>query len=78
MARVWPGLKDGIQIFPHDEYTDILLPPTHVQDRLIKLYFTYIHPVFPVIHKASFMREYNTRYVISLFPTVLYRVSISL
>jgi hypothetical protein len=58
MARVWPGYKDGIQHFPQEEYADVQLPPTHVQDRLIELYFTYIHPLFPVIHKARFMKEY--------------------
>jgi hypothetical protein len=45
------------------EGEDSELPPLTVQDRLISLYFTYVHPTFPVIHKTTFMKEYETRRV---------------
>ncbi|KAF9567781.1 hypothetical protein CPC08DRAFT_739993 [Agrocybe pediades] len=61
MARVWPASKFGIQnsFPPGPTYVD--LPPQNVQDRLIELYFTYIHPVFPVVHKTRFLAEFNAR-----------------
>ena len=60
MARVWPPSKFGIQTYPMVE-TGVELPPQHDQDVLIELYFTNIHPIFPVIHKTRFLAEYNAR-----------------
>jgi len=62
MARVWPPSKFGIDTYPADT-PDLRLPSQDVQDRLIDLYFTYIHPIFPVIHKTRFLSEYEARYV---------------
>ncbi|KAH8099263.1 fungal-specific transcription factor domain-containing protein [Cristinia sonorae] len=42
-------------------YASIALPPPDVQDHLMSLYFTYVHPFFPVIHKSSFLALYNER-----------------
>ncbi|KAF7762266.1 transcriptional regulator family: Fungal Specific TF [Agaricus bisporus var. burnettii] len=33
---------------------DRLLPPREEQERLLELYFTYVQPSFPVIHKKAF------------------------
>jgi hypothetical protein len=60
MARVWPPSKFGIQTYPMVE-TGFELPPQPDQDELIELYFTNIHPIFPVIHKTRFLAEYNAR-----------------
>ncbi|KAJ7897143.1 fungal-specific transcription factor domain-containing protein [Mycena olivaceomarginata] len=60
MARVWPPSKDLTELV-NEEDMDIELPPVHVQEHLLQLYFTYIHPVFPVLHKTCFLIEYNTR-----------------
>lgn len=60
MARVWPPSKFGIQTYPMAEPL-AELPPQHIQDELIKLYFTNIHPIFPVVHKSRFLAEYNAR-----------------
>lgn len=60
MARVWPSAKIGIPSGPLDQ-ENVKLPPLAVQDRLLELYFTYIHPIFPVVHKSCFLSEYQTR-----------------
>ena len=39
----------------------ITLPDIATQDHLISLYFTYVHPFFPVIHKTSFLQAYYER-----------------
>ncbi|KIK70628.1 hypothetical protein GYMLUDRAFT_209950 [Collybiopsis luxurians FD-317 M1] len=61
MARVWPPSKDFAALTVQEEDVEVELPPMHIQDRLIELYFTYIHPVFPVIHKGRFLSEYEAR-----------------
>ncbi|KAF7311124.1 Zn(2)-C6 fungal-type domain-containing protein [Mycena chlorophos] len=63
MARVWP-LKDPATIV-QEEDLDIELPPQHVQEHLLQLYFAYVHPIFPLIHKTRFLTEYNTRHMAS-------------
>ena len=37
------------------------LPDVQTQDHLISLYFTYVHPFFPLIHKSSFLTAYYER-----------------
>jgi len=59
MARVWPASKCFQD--PSPENTHVSLPPIHVQDLLLDLYFTYVHPTLPVIHKTRFLAEYNSR-----------------
>jgi len=61
MARVWPPSKDYVARVAQDEGSDAALPPVALQDHLIDLYFTYIHPVYPVIHKSRFLSEYEAR-----------------
>jgi hypothetical protein len=68
MAEVWPGT--GYPQQHQEQDVQIPLPPSHVQDRLIELYFDYVHPMFPVLHKPRFLVEYNLRLVVSTFlPT---------
>ncbi|KAG0702716.1 fungal-specific transcription factor domain-containing protein [Suillus ampliporus] len=59
MARFWPSAKTNTIPAPPDEGVIISLPPLVVQDHLVDLYFTYAHPVFPVIHMGRFLREYS-------------------
>ncbi|KAJ3874729.1 fungal-specific transcription factor domain-containing protein [Lentinula edodes] len=61
MARVWPPSKDFAALTVQEDDIVVELPPIHIQDHLIDLYFTYIHPVFPVIHKNRFLSEYKAR-----------------
>ncbi|THH33158.1 hypothetical protein EUX98_g1067 [Antrodiella citrinella] len=44
-----------------EPYIPIHWPPSVVQDHLIHLYFTYVHPFYPVVHKSSFLGLYNAR-----------------
>ncbi|TDL26037.1 hypothetical protein BD410DRAFT_562461 [Rickenella mellea] len=44
---------------PIDDIHDVELPSLDLQDVLISIYFTYVHPVLPVIHKPSFDRDYR-------------------
>ncbi|KAJ4485754.1 fungal-specific transcription factor domain-containing protein [Lentinula aciculospora] len=61
MARVWPPSKDFAALTVQEDEILVELPPIHTQDHLIDLYFTYIHPVFPVLHKNRFLSEYTAR-----------------
>lgn len=61
MARMWPPSQNANLYFGHEEDVDVRLPPIEVQDRLIELYFTYIHPLFPVLHRIRFMEEYELK-----------------
>jgi hypothetical protein len=42
-----------------EKHIDVHLPAIEIQNHLLDLYFAYIHPVFPVIHKASFLADYD-------------------
>jgi len=60
MARVWPPSRFGFPSYPLSQQS-IDLPPQDTQDSLLELYFTNIHPTFPVLHKTRFLTEYNAR-----------------
>ena len=56
MARVWPYAPmhlAGIGLPP--EPVPIHWPTPEHERLLIELYFTYVHPDLPVLHKPSFM-----------------------
>ncbi|TDL28079.1 hypothetical protein BD410DRAFT_894187 [Rickenella mellea] len=60
MARTWPPAKEdlsNLQSVTAD--VDVRMPSLEHQDLLVDLYFTYVHPVLPVIHRQSFMSEYQ-------------------
>ncbi|KAF6766696.1 fungal-specific transcription factor domain-containing protein [Ephemerocybe angulata] len=60
MARVWPASKFGLpSAVPDDSH--VHLPPREEQDVLIDIYFTYVHPTFPIIYKSRFLSEYKER-----------------
>lgn len=59
MARFWPSARSNKIPASRDEGVVVNLPPLDMQDHLVDLYFTYVHPIFPVIHKGRFMREYS-------------------
>jgi hypothetical protein len=60
MARVWPASRRCRDPFPQTLHPP--LPPFHIQNHLLDLYFTYVHPAFPVIHESAFLAEYESRY----------------
>jgi hypothetical protein len=58
MARVWPPSR--LSSCPLSQHS-LILPPQDTQDRLLELYFTNVHPHFPLLHKTRFLMEYNAR-----------------
>jgi hypothetical protein len=62
MARVWPP---AVNQFIPEENVDVTMPPLDDQRHLLDLYFIYVHPVFPVIHKSLFWKDYEATYSFS-------------
>ncbi|KAI0756844.1 fungal-specific transcription factor domain-containing protein [Daedaleopsis nitida] len=42
-----------------EESVAVDMPSPEMQTYLLHLYFTYVHPFFPVIHKQDFLHHYN-------------------
>lgn len=40
------------------------LPDRALQDHLLELYFTYVHPSLPIVHKRAFFEVFKTEYVV--------------
>ncbi|KAJ7594197.1 fungal-specific transcription factor domain-containing protein [Mycena floridula] len=58
-ARVWPALPTGsVSSRARDDSAWSNLPPREIQDHLVSLYFTFVHPSFPVVHKATFFKAF--------------------
>ncbi|OCH85825.1 hypothetical protein OBBRIDRAFT_282612 [Obba rivulosa] len=55
-ARVWPPLPPGPAKEAADLYTP-RLPDEKTQELLLELYFTYVHPALPIVHKQSFLDD---------------------
>jgi len=66
MARVWPPAQN--QFIP-EENVDVAMPPLDMQRHLLDLYFIYVHPVFPVVHKSLFWKDYEITLSSSGGPT---------
>ncbi|KAK3944806.1 fungal-specific transcription factor domain-containing protein [Diplogelasinospora grovesii] len=50
---------DNIEIDILHQRGAFLLPPRSLCDELIEAYFTWVHPIVPVINRAKFMRQYK-------------------
>lgn len=50
-----------------DNSGEQLLPPREEQERLLGLYFTYVQPSFPVVHKKAFWDVWRNGYVHTAF-----------
>jgi hypothetical protein len=66
MTGVWPPSRLRPNRLLNEEDLDIRMPPLGEQDLLVQLYFIYIHPTYPIIHKDSFLEEYQEQYVVVL------------
>lgn len=42
-----------------EEDVEVQMPSPEMREYLLQLYFTYVHPFFPVVHKADFL-HHNT------------------
>ncbi|KAI0068074.1 hypothetical protein BV25DRAFT_1875230 [Artomyces pyxidatus] len=56
MARVWPP---AVNQFIPEENVNVTLPSLEVQRHLLDLYFIYVHPAFPVVHKTLFWKDFE-------------------
>ena len=68
-ARVWPPALGHVTRTEEEVAARARLPSAEVQQHLIELYFTYIHPVLPVLCKDKFTEAFNARYVLSYVMT---------
>lgn len=53
------GLADILHT--REEDIEVDMPTVEHQTLLIDLYFIYVHPVMPVIHKATFLKAFKRR-----------------
>ncbi|KAH9474654.1 Nitrogen assimilation transcription factor nit-4 [Psilocybe cubensis] len=58
-ARVWPPLPSASAILSGEDEFASQLPPLQLQEHLLDLYFTYVQPLFPIIHKKSFLESFR-------------------
>lgn len=63
MPGVWPPSTIRPVRLEQEEDIEIHLPAIGDQDHLLELYFTYVHPGFPVIHKGKFLEEWQSQCV---------------
>ncbi|TFK56846.1 hypothetical protein OE88DRAFT_1650326 [Heliocybe sulcata] len=61
MMGIWPPARNNVMSYHDEDYMDVHLPEPAMQDRLLELYFAYVHPAFPVVHKGQFMRLYQEK-----------------
>ncbi|KAI9508265.1 fungal-specific transcription factor domain-containing protein [Russula earlei] len=63
-ARVWPPLPESDHNpRPHGEEDSVTLPDAATQEELLDLYFAYVHPALPVLHKKSFLEKLRNGHV---------------
>ena len=58
-ARVWPPLPPAARNSQRRQSEEFAprLPDIGTQELLLELYFTYVHPVLPIVHKPTFMDD---------------------
>lgn len=66
-AGVWPPLPSKVQnhatVPPSTDQSVPQLPEPAEQEHLLDLYFTYVHPSFPIIHKEAFFNAFKTAHI---------------
>ncbi|KDQ63123.1 hypothetical protein JAAARDRAFT_367704 [Jaapia argillacea MUCL 33604] len=60
MPGIWPPIDDHAIHYHDDHEFEVEMPPLELADKLIKLYFTYVHPLFPVVNKSAFLGGYES------------------
>ncbi|KAL4247550.1 hypothetical protein ABKN59_007339 [Abortiporus biennis] len=69
-SRVWPPLPATANTpTKSEEDWATLLPDPSEQEHLLELYFTYVHPSLPILHKQAFMDSYRYTYKQASTPT---------
>ncbi|KAL6306894.1 fungal-specific transcription factor domain-containing protein [Sparassis latifolia] len=59
-ARVWPPLPPNTRTRSKvlEDFSP-RLPDAATQELLLELYFTYVHPALPIVHKRAFMEDFR-------------------
>jgi len=67
-ARVWPPLPPIERAQPMKEDGDppISMPPLEEQEKLLDLYWKYVHTALPVVYKQSFLESFRRGSVLYL------------
>lgn len=69
-ARVWPPLPPTGQFAKEDGEFTTSLPPLEEQEKLLELYWKYVHTALPVVYKQSFLEIFRRGSVLHLlFPS---------
>ncbi|KAI0800103.1 fungal-specific transcription factor domain-containing protein [Fomes fomentarius] len=60
-ARVWPPLSPAVRNSQRRHSAEFAprLPDVPTQELLLELYFTYVHPALPIVHKPTFMDDWS-------------------
>src|SRR5258708_20241227 len=66
-ARVWPRLP-SMSPSLNDADFGFELPLKEIQEHMLNLYFTYVHPYLPIIPKQSFIAAFRYECVFIIFP----------
>ncbi|KAI0778344.1 fungal-specific transcription factor domain-containing protein [Trametes elegans] len=69
-AHIDPEIADQDPTAEEEE-VEVRMPSPEMQYHLLQLYFTYVHPFFPVVHKQDFLYHYNSLYVLPYFFMLL-------
>lgn len=56
-ARVWPPLPGSSHFSKNEEDFGISMPDQNMQDHLMDLYWTHVHPALPILHKQLFLES---------------------
>ena len=72
-ARIWPPLPPTERTqSPKCEEYPTSLPPLDEQEKLLDLYWKYVHTALPIVHKQSFLESFQRGSVLSLpFSSIL-------
>ncbi|KAI0818484.1 fungal-specific transcription factor domain-containing protein [Trametes gibbosa] len=57
MANLWGA--DGRRLPDTRMEPDVPLPPFHVQDRLVDIFFAYVNPAVPIVDEDAFREQYQ-------------------
>ena len=62
-ARVWPPLPPTgrAQLVKEDGESPTSLPPLEEQEKLLDLYWKYVHTALPIVYKQSFLESFRRR-----------------
>ncbi|KAI0305366.1 fungal-specific transcription factor domain-containing protein [Multifurca ochricompacta] len=63
-ARVWPPLPQSeYNAQSRDRGESVNLPDAATQEELLEIYFAYVHPALPILHKQSFLEELRNGHI---------------